>query len=106
MADFLVSIVTAWRMRSCMPRFRSLHLPEKREKMAVVFIKLCFFYAHVLKSLPLPKEQKTKMADFPVSTKLPGACAAACRVAGPSTRNQKQNGSYLSKYVGFLSLRQ
>jgi hypothetical protein len=77
---------------------------RKRKKMAVVFLKRWLFYAHVLKSVSLPEEQKTKMADFPVST----VTARRMRSSMPRSRflseKQKQNGSYLSKYVGFFSL--
>jgi hypothetical protein len=41
-----------------MPRCRPLHLPEKKKKMAVVFLKRCFFYARVLKSLCLKSRKQ------------------------------------------------
>jgi hypothetical protein len=104
MADFLVSIVTARRMRSCMPRRRSLHLPEKKKKMAAVFLKRCLFYA--------PEEQKTKWrisceycncqahAQLYAAPQVPppaGEKEKKCRLSF-SNKTRQQNGGFSCEY--------
>jgi hypothetical protein len=95
MADFPVTTVTVRRMRSSsMPRCRSLHLPEKKKKkMSIVFLKRCFFYAHVLKSLCMQsRKQNGGFSCEYCNCQAHAQLYAAPQVPSPAGEKEKDGG--------------